>query len=239
MLTATLLSKKYGNLLAIDQVSFTIRPGEVVGLLGANGAGKTTTLRILTGAMPPTSGEVIVDGFNLLDQPNEAKRRMGYLPENPPLTPELTVEESLSFVAGLQGINPKRPKIEEAIEKTGLTEVRKRIIGNLSKGFRQRVGIAQAILHHPTFLILDEPTVGLDPKQILEIRTLIRDLKGDRAILLSSHILQEVTLVCDRILIIHHGKIIADGKISDLTERFGKKDLEELFLFLTEDACSP
>ena len=174
------------------------------------------------------------------------KKKLGYLPETPPLYPELTVEETLSFAAGLRGVPKKerRPKIQNVLDKTGLADMRRRLVGNLSKGFRQRVGIAQALLHDPPFLILDEPTIGLDPKQILEIRTLIQNMKGERAILLSSHILQEVALVCDRVLIIHRGKLVANGTIDELTgpRRQGPpsvgeyaSDLEELFLKLTAE----
>ncbi len=225
MIEAHSLTKRYGSLSAIEQLSFQIKPGEVVGLLGPNGAGKTTTMRILTGFMPPTSGRVTIEGYDLLESPGEAKKKMGYLPETPPLYPELTVEEMLSFVAGLRGLsgNAQREKVEKSMEKTGITSVRKRLIGHLSKGYRQRIGIAQAILHEPPFLILDEPTIGLDPKQILEIRELISQLKGERAILLSSHILQEITVVCDRVMILHKGRLVANSKMGELTESLGKQ----------------
>lgn len=226
MIEAISISKNFGDLQAIRDISFRIQPGEVVGLLGPNGAGKTTTMRILTGFMPPSSGKVTIAGHDLLNEPKEAKRKLGYLPENPPLYPELTVEEMLAFVAGLRGIakNRRKEKIDEALAKTGTTEIRKRLIGHISKGYRQRVGIAQSILHEPAFLILDEPTIGLDPKQILEIRELIRSLReSSLAILLSSHILQEISLVCDRVLIIRQGQLVADGRIADLTQ--GRKKL--------------
>ena len=225
MIEVRALTKRYGNFAAIENISFRIQPGEVVGLLGPNGAGKTTTMRILAGFMPPTSGSVRIKGFDILEQWREAKKNIGYLPENPPLYPELTIEESLSFVAGLRGIPSKkrRERIEWVLEKTGTAIFRKRLVGNISKGFKQRVGIAQSLLDDPPFLVLDEPTIGLDPKQILEIRELIAGLKGERAILLSSHILQEISLICSRVIIIHQGKIVADGKISDLTEGLQKK----------------
>ncbi len=222
---ASSLNKNYSNLAAIQDLNLEIRPGEVVGLLGPNGAGKTTTLRILTGFMPPTSGRVTVAGFDMLENPREAKQRLGYLPETPPLYPELTVEEMLFFHAELRGIfrQARREKVEWAMEKTGICALRRRLVGNLSKGYRQRLGLAGAILHEPSFLILDEPTIGLDPKQILEIRELIRQMRGERAILLSSHILQEVSLVCDRVIIIHKGRIVADGKMGDLLAPLHKK----------------
>ena len=234
MIEARSITKRYGHFEAIHKLCFTIKPGEVVGLLGPNGAGKTTTMRILTGFMPPSSGRIVVAGHDLLQEPREAKKNLGYLPETPPLYPELTIEEMLTFVAGLRGIpkKQKKEKVERALERTGIQDVRKRLIGHISKGYRQRVGIAQAILHDPSFLILDEPTIGLDPKQILEIRELIQNLSkknsvghGRHAILLSSHILQEISMVCSRVIIIHHGKIVADGKIEDLTSSLQRKKL--------------
>lgn len=268
MIEVERVSKKFGSLAAVSDLSFCIKPGEVVGLLGPNGAGKTTTMRLLTGFMPPTSGSIRISGFDLLEKPKEAKKRLGYLPENPPLYPELTVEETLSFAAGLRKIpkREKKEKIERALVKTGIAADRRRLVGHMSKGFRQRVGIAQAIVHQPPFLILDEPTIGLDPKQILEIRELIHQLKGDVAILLSSHILQEIQAVCDRIVMIHKGRLVADAKITELTASQNKRylvtvtegdpeilkalrdvrgvrevteyasGLEEIFLKLTEDA---
>lgn len=234
MIEAQQLTKKYGSLTALEDVSFCIQPGEVVGLLGPNGAGKTTTMRLLTGFMPPSMGRVMVAGLDLLKNPIEAKRSLGYLPENPPLYPELTVEEMLGLVAGLHGITKKdrKEKIDQALEKTSTVSIRKRLVGNISKGYRQRVGIAQAILHEPPFLILDEPTVGLDPKQILEIRELIGSLSPSVSILLSSHMLQEVSLVCSRVIIIHRGRIVADGHLDELTRDLS---LEELFLKLTQE----
>ena len=226
MIEATGLTKKYGPLTAIDNVSFRINPGEVAGLLGPNGAGKTTTMRILTGFMPPTEGVVRIAGVDILDEPIAAKKKLGYLPESPPLYPELTVEESLRFVAGLQGMKNIGARLEEVMTQTGIDGVRHRLVRNISKGYRQRVGIAQALIHNPSVLILDEPTIGLDPKQILELRDLIRSLREGRAILLSSHILQEITSLCDRILIIHRGKIVAERSRNGLTT----EALEALFL---------
>lgn len=237
MIEARALTKRYGNFAAIENISFKIQPGEVVGLLGPNGAGKTTTMRVLTGFMPPSSGSISIYGHDILKQWRKAKKVIGYLPEHPPLYPELTVDESLSFVAGLRNIPParRRERIDWALEKTGTASIRKRLVGNISKGFKQRVGIAQAILHDPLFLVLDEPTIGLDPKQILEIRELIASLKGERAILLSSHILQEVGAVCDRVLIIHKGRLVADGKIADLTGGLQKKKFLVTVSGATED----
>ncbi len=225
MIEASRLTKRYGPLTALEDASFRIQPGEVVGLLGPNGAGKTTTMRILTGFMPPSSGQVTVSGHDLLESPIQAKKCLGYLPEVPPLYLELTVGEMLQLACGLHGIPKKlrRGKIDQALEKTGTADVRNRLIGNISKGYRQRVGIAQAILHEPPFLILDEPTVGLDPKQVIEVRELIRSLSRSVSILLSSHILQEVSLVCGRVIIIHRGHIVADGSLSDLTHPLQKK----------------
>jgi ABC-2 type transport system ATP-binding protein len=219
----TSISKRYGNLLALENISFQIQPGEVVGLLGPNGAGKTTAIRIITGYMAPYTGSVTIAGFDLLTNPEDAKKRIGYLPETPPLYPELTVHESLLFVSGLYDLSRKAEKIAIALEKTGITNMRNRLVGHLSKGYRQRLGIAQAILHQPPFLILDEPTVGLDPKQIIEIRELIKGLKGNVAILLSSHILQDVMAVCNRVIIIHKGRIVTDVLVKDLSAPLGKK----------------
>lgn len=219
------VSKQFGNFQAVSDLSFSLKPGEVVGLLGPNGAGKTTTMRLLTGFMPPTRGSIHVDGFDLIDQPRDAKKRMGYLPENPPLYPELTVEQNLSFAAEIHGVSAKdkKKKIERALQMTHLLEERHRPVANLSKGYRQRIGIAQAIVHEPSFLVLDEPTIGLDPKQVLEIRELIHSLKGEVGILISSHIMQEIQAVCDRVLMIHRGKLVADGKIADLTQSLKSK----------------
>ncbi len=225
MIEARGLIKSFGSLKAVDDISFSIQPGEVVGLLGPNGAGKTTTMRLLTGYLKPDQGSIKIAGFDLNTHPREAKQRLGYLPENPPLYPELSVWESLDFAAGIRGVDKKLrdEKINKALKLTDLLHVKHRLVGNLSKGYRQRVGIAQAIVHEPPFLILDEPTTGLDPKQILEIRELITSLKDHVSILHSSHILQEITQVCDRVMIIHKGKIVADGKISDLTSRLQHK----------------
>lgn len=215
------LSKQYGPHKAIDQISFSIKKGEVVGFLGPNGAGKTTTMRIITGFMPPTSGEARVAGFDVFENPIEVKRRIGYLPETPPVYGEMTVEDYLLFVARLKGVEKARlaKMVERAIEKTQLGDVRQRLIQNLSKGYRQRVGISQALVSDPEVLILDEPTVGLDPRQVAEVRDLIRELRGQHTIVLSTHILPEVQATCERIIIINKGKIVAEDSLESIGRR--------------------
>ncbi|MGD2062472.1 MAG: ABC transporter ATP-binding protein [Nitrospirota bacterium] len=215
------LHKRYGPIEAVRDVSFHVAPGEVLGFLGPNGAGKTTTLRIITGFLPATSGRVTVGGDDIFEHPRAVKERIGYLPEVPPLYPELTVTEQLTFVARLKGVARRRRKgaVDDAIEKTGLTEVRRRLVANLSKGYRQRVGLAQALVNSPPVLILDEPTVGLDPKQIIEIRQLIQSLAGDHTVILSSHILPEVRASCQRVVIIHQGRVVATDTFDTLAAR--------------------
>ncbi len=224
MIQVSGLTKQYGPRRAIDELSFDVKKGEIVGFLGPNGAGKSTTMKIITGFMPATFGAVTVNGFDVFDDPIEVKRAIGYLPENPPLYMEMTVTDYLEFAARLNQV-PKadrKKQIAWAIEKTNLGNVSKRIIGNLSKGFKQRVGLAQAMVHNPQVLILDEPTVGLDPKQIIEIRELIKSLAGDHTIVLSSHILPEVTATCGRIIVINRGRIVAEDTIDGLTMRLKK-----------------
>ena len=205
------LVKHYGNNCAVDDISLEISAGEIVGFLGPNGAGKSTTMNILTGYLSSTAGRVTVDGITVLDDPLEVKRRIGYLPEQPPLYLDMTVEEYLIFVYNLKGCTMNRTKhLEEICDVVKIKDVYKRVIRNLSKGYRQRVGIAQALVGNPPVIIFDEPTVGLDPKQIIEIRNLIRTLGKDHTVILSTHILQEVQAVCDRIVIINKGKIVAD-----------------------------
>ena len=212
------LVKHYGSNCALDDVSFEIAKGEVVGLLGPNGAGKSTTMNILTGYLSSSAGRVLVDGLNVLDEPMEVKRRIGYLPEQPPLYLDMTVEEYLIFVYNLKGCTLNRTKhLEEICEVVKISDVYKRVIRNLSKGYRQRVGIAQALIGNPPVIIFDEPTVGLDPKQIIEIRNLIRSLGKDHTVILSTHILQEVQAVCDRIIIINKGKVVADELTENIT----------------------
>ena len=212
------LTKIYGNRAAIDNISFTVQKGEILGLLGQNGAGKTTTMKIITGFMAPTSGTAKVAGFDVFEDPIEVKKRVGYLPELPPLYEELLVMEYLNFIADLRGVpkSEKKKKIEKAIEQCQLQAVANRLIRNLSKGYRQRVGIAQAIIHDPQVVVLDEPTIGLDPKQVSEARGLIRGMKSERTLIYSSHILSEIAATCDRIIVIDQGKIVAQETIRDL-----------------------
>ena len=212
------LVKRYGRHTAVDHLSFTVERGQVYGFLGPNGAGKSTTMNIMTGYLGHTEGEVLVDGHSMLSEPEKARRQIGYLPEQPPLYVDMTVKEYLSFAAQLKKVPAKarNGEVKRVMEHTMLTDVSGRLIRNLSKGYKQRVGIAQALLGNPEIVILDEPTVGLDPKQIIEIRTLIRDLAKEHTVILSSHILAEVQAVCDRILIIHHGKMVAAGTTEEL-----------------------
>jgi gliding motility-associated transport system ATP-binding protein len=215
------LTKKYGPFTAVDDVSFRVERGEILGFLGPNGAGKTTTMRILTGYMPATDGKAIVAGFDIFDQPVEAKRRIGYLPETPPLYPDMTVAEYLSFVAKIKGVpsGDRKARIKQVMERTWVAEMSGRMCSKLSKGYRQRVGLAQALIHNPDVLILDEPTAGLDPKQIIETRQLIKELAGDHTIILSTHILPEVSQTCDRVVIINRGKVVAIDTPDNLTSR--------------------
>ena len=216
MIEISNLVKKYGDHVAVDNLSLTIEPGKIYGLLGPNGAGKSTTMNILTGYICATSGTVKINGYDILNQPEEAKKCVGYLPELPPLYMDMTVAEYLKFVAELKKIEKKKRKemINDAMEMTGVSDVSERLIKNLSKGYRQRVGFAQAVLGYPQIIILDEPTVGLDPKQIIEIRELIKKLGENHTVILSSHILTEISAVCDHVFIISKGKLVA----SDATE---------------------
>ena len=215
------LTKRYARTLAVDNISFEVEKGQIVGFLGPNGAGKTTTMRVLTCFLPPTAGGAHVAGFDVLEQPLEVKKRIGYLPETPPLYPDMEVGEYLTFVGKLKGLAsadvPKR--VNEVCDRCAITDVRMKLIGKLSKGYRQRVGLAQAILHNPDVLILDEPTSGLDPKQIIETRELIRSLAGDHTIILSTHILSEVEHSCERVIIINQGKLVAQDTVTNLTNR--------------------
>ncbi len=233
MIEVSHLTKKYGRNLAVDDLSFTVEDGQVYGLLGPNGAGKSTIMNILTGYLSATGGEVMVEGHPLPEEADKAKACIGYLPEQPPLYPEMTVEEYLSFAAELKKV-PKAERAEQvkkAARRTGLEKVLPRLIRSLSKGYRQRVGIAQALLGSPKIIILDEPTVGLDPAQVIEIRRLIRELGRSHTVILSSHILSEVQAVCQRILILSEGHLAAAGTLEELTA--GGKTLEEVFLELT------
>ena len=212
------LVKRYGSRLAVDHLSFTVPDGQIFGFLGPNGAGKSTTMNLMTGYLGPTEGEVLIDGHSITQEPEKAKAAMGYLPEQPPLYPDMTVEEYLLFAARLKKVprDRREEQLDRVTEMTGTDGVRERLIRNLSKGYRQRVGLAQALLGFPKVLILDEPTVGLDPKQILEMRQLIRQLAREHTVILSSHILSEVQEVCDHLLIIHHGRKVAAGAPEEL-----------------------
>ncbi|MBQ4064522.1 MAG: ATP-binding cassette domain-containing protein [Clostridia bacterium] len=211
------LTKRYGSKYALSGISFEVGKGEIVGFLGPNGAGKSTTMNILTGYLSFTDGKVEVDGLDVLEFPGEAKKSIGYLPEQPPLYPEMTVTEYLNFVYELKGCSlPRKEHIAEILEVVKLTDVKNRVIGNLSKGYKQRVGIGQALVGNPKVIILDEPTVGLDPRQVVEIRNLIRTLGLDHTVILSTHVLQEVQAVCDRIIIINKGRIAADRRTEDI-----------------------
>ena len=217
------LTKRYGNVTAVDDVSFTVEKGEILGFLGPNGAGKTTTMRVLTGYMPATDGHARVAGYDVFDQPIESKRRTGYLPETPPLYPDMTVREYLAFVAKIKGVPAKERagRLDHVMKRTYIADMAGRACGKLSKGYRQRVGIAQALIHNPDVLILDEPTAGLDPKQIIETRKLIKELAGDHTIVLSTHILPEVAQTCQRVVIINKGRVVAVDTPANLTARLG------------------
>ena len=220
------LVKKYGNKLAVDHISFKVKQGEILGLLGPNGAGKSTTMNILTGYLSATEGEVKIGGFDILENPIEAKKKIGYLPELPPLYMDMTVTEYLNFVYELKKADPKKQKkaLEEIMETVKITDVKDRVISNLSKGYKQRVGLAQAMVGNPEVLILDEPTVGLDPQQIIEIRDVIRKLGKHHTVILSSHILQEVQAVCERIVIINKGKVAAIDTPNNLAKTLSNEN---------------
>ena len=215
------LTKRYGPALAVSNVSFEAKKGEVLGFLGPNGAGKTTTMRVITGYLPPTSGRVRVAGFDVVDESLEARRHTGYLPENPPVYADMRVVEYLAFAGRIKQVARRelKKRVAEVSEKCAITDVQSRQIGKLSKGYRQRVGLAQALIHNPDVLILDEPTAGLDPKQIIETRDLIRGLAGQHTVILSTHILPEVSKTCDRVVVINAGKIVAVGTPDELTGR--------------------
>ena len=234
MIEVSHLTKQYGNHLAVDDVSFTVADGQICGLLGPNGAGKSTIMNILTGYLSATSGQVTVAGHPLPEEADAAKACVGYLPEQPPLYPEMTVQEYLTFAAELKGVKKaeRKEQVCRAARRTGLEAVLPRLIRSLSKGYRQRVGIAQALLGSPRLIILDEPTVGLDPAQVIEIRKLIRELGRAHTVILSSHILSEVQAVCQQILILSKGHLAAAGSLEELTA--GGKNLEQVFLELTD-----
>ncbi len=217
------LSKKYARHVAVNNISFSVDKGDIVGFLGPNGAGKTTTMRILTCFMPPSDGKASVAGFDVFEKPFEVKKRIGYLPETPPVYPEMRIRDYLAFVAGIKNVpsaDVKR-RVDEVMDRCAVADVRDKLIGKLSKGYRQRVGLAQAIIHNPEVLILDEPTSGLDPKQILETRELIRSLAGDHTIILSTHILPEVEAICKKVIIINKGRLVATDSVERLRDRTG------------------
>ena len=230
------LTKRYGDLVAVDRVSFTAEKGQILGFLGPNGAGKTTTMRIITGFLPATGGTVRVAGYDIFESSHEVRKRIGYLPESPPLYNDMTVAGYLEFVGRIKGI--ARAELPDAVDRAlktcALTEVRHRVLGHLSKGYRQRVGLAQALIHDPPVLVLDEPTIGLDPRQIIEIRTMIRQLAGERTVILSTHILPEVAQLCEKVVIINDGRIAVEDTIENLTRGL---TLEEVFLrYISSDA---
>ena len=221
MITVTDLTKRYARHTAVDHISFEVHKGQIVGFLGPNGAGKTTTMRMLTCFLPPTSGTATVAGFDVLEQSFEVKKRIGYLPEMPPLYPEMRTAEYLQFVGSLKGLSKTElaKRVDYVCDRCAITDVKDKLLGKLSKGYRQRVGLAQAIIHNPEVLILDEPTSGLDPKQINETRELIKSLAGDHTIILSTHILPEVEQTCEQVIIINKGKLVATDSVSNLQNR--------------------
>ncbi|APB33593.1 ATP-binding protein of ABC transporter [Gloeomargarita lithophora Alchichica-D10] len=232
MITVEHLTKRYGSTLAVNDLNFTVAAGEILGFLGPNGAGKTTTMRMLTGYMPPSGGTATIAGFDVLEDSLAVRQRIGYLPETPPLYREMTVQGYLHFVASIKGVSAgeRSPRVDWAMGRCGLSERRHQLIRKLSKGFRQRVGIAQAIVHDPPVIILDEPTVGLDPKQIIEVRNLIKSLAGDHTIILSTHILPEVSMTCNRVVIIQKGQVVATDTIDRLVSQSDNRTQYELKL---------
>lgn len=227
------LTKLYGEQKAVNNISFTAQPGKIVGFLGPNGAGKSTTMKILTCFIPQTAGKASVCGFDVVKNPMEIRRLIGYLPEHNPLYLEMYIKESLNFIAGIHQINNKEKRIAEVIEQTGLGEVQHKKISDLSKGYRQRVGLAQAILHDPQVLILDEPTSGLDPNQVKDIRNLIKELGKTKTIVFSTHIMQEVEAVCNQVIIINKGQIVADDLLTALKTTYKLNALEDIFRQVT------
>ncbi|MEJ2053161.1 MAG: ATP-binding cassette domain-containing protein [Calditrichaceae bacterium] len=232
------LTRFYGEKRAISDVSFHVNEGEILGMLGPNAAGKTTTMRILTCFMPPTSGKATIGGFDIFENSMDVRRITGYLPENPPLYMDMTVTDYLDFVSKIKGIekNNRKSEVDSVIEKAALGDVQTRIIGKLSKGFKQRVGLAQSLLNNPKIVILDEPTVGLDPKQIIEIRELIKNLRGEHTVILSSHILPEIEQTCERVVIINEGKVVAQDTPENLTNRLKGGERIQLQVEGKEDA---
>jgi ABC-2 type transport system ATP-binding protein len=229
------LTKRFGDVVAIRDISFTAATGQILGFLGPNGAGKTTTMRVITGFMPATSGTVKVAGYDIFDDSFEVRKRIGYLPESPPLYNDMTVTAYLRFVGRIRGISKAElgDSVDQVLRTCGLAETTDRVIGHLSKGFRQRVGLAQALVHNPDVLVLDEPTIGLDPRQIIEIRRLIQELSGERTVILSTHILPEVTQLCEKVVIINEGRIAVEDTLTNLTQNM---TLEQVFLrYITKE----
>jgi len=214
------LRKHYGSHVAVDGISFEVEAGEILGLLGPNGAGKTTTMRILTGFMPPTDGTAIVAGYDVLQNSMEVRKRVGYLPEKVPIYPDMTLRAYVTFVARLHGVDNYKKKVDEVLDRFGLLDRRDRLVRSLSKGLRQRLGLAQALVHDPPVIVLDEPTIGIDPKQVIEVRDIVKSLRQDHTVLFSSHILTEVEQVCDRVVIINKGQVVAQGTAKELGEQF-------------------
>lgn len=227
------LAKHYGKQKAVDAISFTAKPGRILGFLGPNGAGKSTTMKMITGYLTPTSGEAEICGKSILTDPIAIKRQIGYLPENTPLYNEMYVKEFLAFVAETYGLKNVKGRVEEVIMQVGLTQEQHKKISMLSKGYKQRVGLAQAIIHQPQVLVLDEPTSGLDPNQLADIRVLIRNLGAEKTVIISTHIMQEVEALCDDIIIINKGGVVANASIAELKGQFPSKTLEEIFKTLT------
>jgi len=227
------LTKSYGQQKAVDNISFSAEAGSILGFLGPNGAGKSTTMKVISCFIPPTAGNVSLCGYDVAVDPIQVRRNLGYLPEHNPLYLDMYVKESLSFIAGIHQIANKAQRINEVIELTGLGVEKHKKVGELSKGYRQRVGIAQAIIHDPKVLILDEPTSGLDPNQLIEIRNLIKELGKTKTVILSTHIMQEVEAICDKVVIINKGKIVADDTLKKIKEEYANQTLEGIFLSLT------
>jgi len=230
------ISKIYGQQVAVDHISFKVEKGQILGFLGPNGAGKSTTMKILTCFIPQTSGNASVSGFDVAESPMDVRRNIGYLPEHNPLYVDMYVKEALSFIADIHAVEQKGKRIAEVIELTGLGDEQHKKIGTLSKGYRQRVGLAQAIIHDPAVLVLDEPTTGLDPNQIIGIRKLIRELGKTKTVVFSTHIMQEVEAVCDQLVIINKGKLVANDSVEGLKSQYSAKSLEQIFVLLTNPA---
>jgi len=233
------LTKRYGRFTAVNDLSFRVERGEILGFLGPNGAGKTTTMRILTGYMPATEGKAVVAGYDVFDQPIEAKRRTGYLPETPPLYPDMTVRDYLTFVSKIKGVpsGERRNRLDTVMKRTRIADMANRPCGKLSKGYKQRVGLAQALIHNPEVLVLDEPTAGLDPKQIIETRELIKELAGDHTVVLSTHILPEVSQTCQRVIIINKGRVVAVDTPDNLTSRM--RGVETMYVQVDAAGANP